>query len=167
MKQNWQLAITLVITVLMLSCSGEKSSQSEKEVNDASKGKEVEKTELKHKPIDVDTIQLSLNDGEPWKLDSMTKIKMASISNEIKQKGRTLKKMDGRGFQKFGSKLDQKLDKIGNENALKGEGSKAFNTLLNHMKREAQVLRKGDKKPGQVAVVNLSELMKVYREHFQ
>jgi len=171
MKQMKQVILMAGLMTGLLGCGNGKNDQgtsgNKTDQNSTAKEKTRKATKLEHKPINPDTVALPLNNGQKWELDSATKLPMVRISQEIEKKGKGLQKMDEAAFKQLAAKLDPRIQKIADNHNLEGKGEKALATLLDYMRREADMMRQGDKKQAQVALLNLSELMGVYRDHFK
>lgn len=158
------------ITGLIISlsaCGNENGSESQKDSAGEEDKSKRQKTRLDHKPINPDTVELPLNNGQKWRLDSTTKNLMVRINQLIENRGRSLKEMNEQGFNQLGQKVNRQLEEIANQHDLEGQGKQALEKLLIKMKREADVMIQKDKKEAQVALLNLSELMVVYQAHFR
>lgn len=167
MKRLIYLAGITGLMIGLSACGQQSGNESQKDSAGQKEKNTRQETRLAHKPINPDTVQLPLNNGQKWRLDSTTKSQMLRINQLIEKRGRTLKEMKKPGFNEMGQKVNRRVEKIATHHNLEGKGKKALESLLSKIKREADIMIQKDKKQAQVALLNLSELMVVYQAHFR
>ena len=169
MKQRLKLLTIGVLCLFIAACgqqqsdkNGSDKKQKNKQEQNGGKG-----ARLAHDKLDVETLGLERSDGKKWQADSITNLQMLKLDNRIDDYGKKIRRLGSSDYQKLEADINHAVKQINAKSQISGEARKQLNIILKHMKKEAKVLGLEKKKKAQVALFNLSELVKAYEEHFK
>lgn len=159
-------ALLFTIMILTLHGCGQNQESASSDENGGQRNTANKEYNIEHEVIDTGSLDLSKNNGEKWKADTVTGKQMHNINGQVEEYGRKLREVSVADYHKLAKNIERALNRIENKAELNQKAKTQFKKIANALKEEVKVLKKDDKQASQVALVNISELLKAYRQYF-